>query len=62
MKGYKLIISDANAMYTNINIDHAIVILQNWFDLHKNELLNDFNTDLVLRLFLQKTVQPWEQI
>ena len=49
MKGYKLIISDANAMYTNINTDHAIETLRKWFEQHNNDLPNDFNTKLILK-------------
>ena len=48
MKGYKLIISDANAMYTNINTDHAIDTLKKWFKQHEKDLPSDFNTELIL--------------
>ena len=48
MKGYRLIISDANAMYTNINTDHAIETLKKWFKQHEKDLPSDFNTDLIL--------------
>ena len=35
MKGFKLIISNANAMYTNINTDHVTDTLRKWFKQHE---------------------------
>ena len=49
MKGYKLLIFDTDAIYTNINTDHAIETLRKWFKQHKNDLPNDFNTELILK-------------
>jgi hypothetical protein len=48
LQGCKLVTSDADAMYTNINTDHAIEILDKWFELHKHELPPDFPKDLIL--------------
>ena len=39
---------DANAFYTNINIQHAINILERWFLLHKEDLLENFPVGLIL--------------
>jgi hypothetical protein len=47
-KGYKLVTSDATAMYTNINTEHAIEIIKKWFELHKNDLPENYPTTLVL--------------
>ena len=47
-KGYKLVTSDATAMYTNINTEHAIEIMGKWFELHAKEIPDDYPTDLVL--------------
>ena len=49
MKGYTLIISDANIIYTNINTDHAIDTLRKWFKQHKKDLPGDFKTELILK-------------
>ena len=49
MKGYKLVISDANAMYTNINTDHAIDTLRKWFKQHEKDLPSNFQTELILK-------------
>lgn len=49
MKGYKLIISDVNAMYTNINTDYAIDTFKKWFKQHKKYLPSDFTTDVILK-------------
>jgi hypothetical protein len=35
-------------MYANINTDHAIVTMENWFKLHQYELPPDFPTSLIL--------------
>ena len=34
IKGCKFLISDAGSFYTNINIEHAIETLEQWFKLH----------------------------
>jgi hypothetical protein len=48
LNGHKLVTSDADAMYTNINTDHAIEILDKWFNIHEHELPIDFPRDLIL--------------
>ena len=48
-KGYQLITADAVAMYTNINTQHAINVLSQWFDLHKQDIPAGFPLDLVAR-------------
>jgi hypothetical protein len=45
----KLVTSDADAFYTNINTDHAIEIIEKWFDLHTEEIPEDFPKELVLK-------------
>ena len=45
---YKLVTSDADAFYTNINTQHAIETMKKWFQLHKNEIPNNFPLQLVL--------------
>ena len=71
MNGYKLIISDANAMYTNINTDHAIDTLCKWFKQHEKDLPGDFKTELILKgmclhsaidTISRKTGRPWERM
>ena len=42
------VISDATAMYTNINTDHTIEIIELWFELHDDEIPSDFPRKLVL--------------
>ena len=49
LQGCKLISSDADAFYTNINTDHAIEILEKWFIYHKKDLAENFPQDLVLK-------------
>ena len=49
MEGYKLIISNANAMYTNINTDHVIDTLRKWFKQHEKDLPGEFKTELILK-------------
>ena len=45
----KFITSDANAMYKNINTEHAIEIFHKWFYIHSHHLPPDFPTVLVLQ-------------
>ena len=45
---YRIVTSDAKAMYVNINTDHAIEIIRLWFDLHAAELPANFLTDRIL--------------
>jgi hypothetical protein len=45
----KLVTSDAEAFYTNINTDHAIEIIEKWFDLHTEEIPEAFPKELVLK-------------
>jgi hypothetical protein len=47
LQGCKLVTADATAMYTNINTDHAINILNLWFTLHESELPEAFPKDLI---------------
>jgi hypothetical protein len=47
-KGYKLVTSDATAMYTNINTEHAIDIMKRWFELHEKDLPVKYPKELVL--------------
>ena len=48
LKGCKLVTSDAQSFYTNINTEHAIDILHKWFILHSQDLPPNFPVDLVL--------------
>ena len=48
LQNCKLVTADATAMYTNINTDHAIYVLNQWFDLHQSELPQDYPKDLIL--------------
>lgn len=48
LKGHKLVTSDANAFYTNINTQHAIDILGRWFILHVEEIPEGYPVDLIL--------------
>ena len=48
MKGCKLVTLDAQSLYNNINTDHAINILGQWFILHKQDLPVNFFVDLLL--------------
>ena len=48
LKDCDAVISDATAMYTNINTDHAIHIIELWFELHKDDIPKDFPRKLVL--------------
>ena len=43
-----IVTSNAKAMYTNINTDHAIETMRKWFELHKHQLPPDFSVALVL--------------
>ena len=49
LQGCKLVSSDADAFYTNINTDHAIEILGKWFALHQEQLAENFPKELVLQ-------------
>ena len=44
---YRIVTSDAKAMYVNINTDHAIETIRLWFDLHAAKLPANFPTDLI---------------
>ena len=48
LKGCKLVTSDAQSFYTNINTEHAIDILGRWFILHSQDLPPNFPVYLVL--------------
>ena len=48
IKKQKIVISDANAFYTNINIQHSIDILERWFLLHQEDLPDNFPVELIL--------------
>ena len=48
LKDCDAVISDATAMYTNINTDHAIHIIELWFELHDDDIPKDFPRKLVL--------------
>jgi hypothetical protein len=48
LKGYTLVTADAKAMYCNINTDHAIDTIKEWFALHRHELPKNFPTTLIL--------------
>jgi hypothetical protein len=48
LQGCRLVTADATAMYTNINTDHAIDVLNQWFELHQSELPQDYPKDLIL--------------
>ena len=41
-------ISNADSFYTNINTEHAIEILEQWFKLYKHELPAGFPVKLIL--------------
>ena len=43
-----ILTADAVSMYTNINTTHALATLQKWFTLHKNDLPQDYPTQMVL--------------
>lgn len=45
---YRIVTSDAKAMYVNINTDHAIETIRLWFALHAAELPTNFPTELIL--------------
>ena len=63
MKGYKFVISDADSFYTNINTEHAIEILEQWFKLQEHELPSGFLVQLILlgiRLLMEKIYSPSE--
>ena len=49
LQGCKLVTSDADAFYTNINTNHAIEIMEKWCDLHRNDIPEDFPRELVLK-------------
>ena len=49
MKGFKLIISNANATYTNKNTDHAIDTLCKRFKQHEKDLPGNFKTEFILK-------------
>lgn len=40
--------ADAVSMYSNINIEHGIAIIEKWLDLHIDDLPNDFPTKMVV--------------
>ena len=48
MKGCKLVTSDAQSFYTNINMDHAINVLGQLFILHSQNIPPNFPVDVVL--------------
>jgi hypothetical protein len=48
LKGCKLVTADATAMYTNTNTDHAIDVLNRWFELHKSDIPHDYPKVLIL--------------
>jgi hypothetical protein len=48
LQGCRLVTADATAMYTNINTDHAIDILDRWFELHRSELPHEYPKELIL--------------
>ena len=43
-----ILTADAVSMYTNINTTHALATLQKWLTLHKEDLPQDYPTDMVL--------------
>ena len=43
-----IVISDAKAMYANINTDHAIEMIELLFDLHRHKFPPSFPTTLIL--------------
>ena len=48
MKGCKFVTPDTDSFYININTEHAIKILERWFNLHGDELPLGFPVLLVL--------------
>jgi hypothetical protein len=42
LKGTKILTADAQSMYTNINTEHAVEIINQWFDLHDKDLPPQF--------------------
>ena len=42
LKGKKILTADAVSMYTNINTEHAVYIIDQWFDLHEEDLPPQF--------------------
>ena len=66
LKGCKVVTSDAQSFYTNINTNPAINILSCWFILHSQDLPLNLPVGLVLlgieRLILKKRVLLWKQI
>jgi hypothetical protein len=42
LKGKKILTADAQSMYTNINTEHAVNIINLWFGLHENDLPPQF--------------------
>ena len=47
-EGTRLFTMDATSMYTNIDTDHGLHILEQFLEMHKNELPTGFPTKLVL--------------
>ena len=57
--GARLITADAVSMYTNIDTDHALEVLEKWFQLHADEIPDDLPTKFVidgLRIIMKNNV------
>ena len=48
LKGHSIVTSDAKSMYSNIYTEHAIEVIEKWFELHKEELPQDYPRQLIL--------------
>ena len=44
-----LVTADAESMYTNIDTNHGLETLAKWFQLHHQELPQDYNVEMVLK-------------
>jgi hypothetical protein len=78
LKGKKILTADAQSMYTNINTEHAVEIIDLWFDLHESELPPQFPRKAIVTAikklmtsnvftfgtdsFYKKMGPPWEQV
>ena len=44
-----VVTADAVSMYTNIDLDHCLLVLQRWFELHATELPAGFPIRMILK-------------